>query len=323
MDEVEDGAPLDILEPFEATKRERRGIGVHDGVVAVDDDRVRAQLDQTTVALLAVGGLAHCPQRHANKDEQQGAAAHGEDDPAQRHAYEEVVEHRHQDQVDEQEQGDDDADQQAGALQRKVQPRKHGLWRIGRAGLLLQWHLACHPELARDLSRSSPRFLAPLGMTKGSDECRLLVLAIDAAEHVAHLAQGGVRAHAVHDRGHHVVASGLRSCLHTPQRLGNARMVALAAHPLEPPQMPLRALGRDRMNRDLDFILVALGEIVDPDQDALLRIHFLLVAVRRIGVLSLREAFFNSLEHAAHLVDAREVVEAAALHAVGHGLDGV
>ena len=123
MDEVEDGAPLDILEPFEATKRERRGIGVHDGVVAVDDDRVRAQLDQTTVALLAVGGLAHCPQRHANKDEQQGAAAHGEDDPAQRHAYEEVVEHRHQDQVDEQEQGDDDADQQAGALQRKVQPR--------------------------------------------------------------------------------------------------------------------------------------------------------------------------------------------------------
>jgi hypothetical protein len=100
-------------------------------------------------------------------------------------------------------------------------------------------------------------------------------------------------------------------------------VVALAAHAPQTVKMALFALTRDRVDRNHDRLFVALHEVVDANQDALAGVDLLLVAIRRVGYLALREAVFDRTEHATHSVDLGEILEATVFHLIGERFDNV
>ena len=70
------------------------------------------------------------------------------------------------------------------------------------------------------------------------------------------------------------------------------------------------------MDRNLDRLFVALGEVVYPNQDALVGVDLLLVAVCRIRDFALRKTTLDGVQHATHLINARKIIEAAALESI-------
>ena len=96
------------------------------------------------------------------------------------------------------------------------------------------------------------------------------------------------------------------------ERRGHGLSVARAAKFLD--GLLLLTLDRVIDVEDLERLLLGVGEVVDADDDLLLRVHGALVGVGRVHDLALREPGLDRLDHAPQGVDAAEVVEAPALH---------
>src|SRR5262245_26711951 len=151
---------------------------------------------------------------------------------------------------------------------------------------------------------------------------RFVVLAEHHRHGFAHLALGRVGAGAVDEVRHQVLRLIAR-------RLGKRRkpsaheiVVTRLAQLLDRSHLVLLHPRIDVEDGDLD-LFVALDVVVDADDDALLLLELLLVAVARAVNLTLEVALLDALDHAAAGVDLAEVVLGLALEPVGERLDVV
>src|SRR3954454_18261909 len=155
----------------------------------------------------------------------------------------------------------------------------------------------------------------------GLEHRRLAVVAPHVLKRHDDLALGAVRARRVEQVRHEVLALA-------GGRLAQARELALDAGAVAPrpdrrDALDLLALERgvDPQRRDLPVVLVAVG--VDADHPAPAGVDLGLELEARVGDLPLGEVLLDRFDHAAELVDAREVPVRLLLELVGQRLDEV
>src|SRR3954447_799021 len=154
-----------------------------------------------------------------------------------------------------------------------------------------------------------------------SEDRRLAVVAPHILQRRDDLALRAVRARRVEQVRHEVLAITRRG-LAQPRKLAlDARAVAPRPHPLH--AVDLLALERwvDPQRRDLPVVLVAVG--VHAHHPAPAGVDLGLQLEARVGDLALREVLLDRVDHAAELVDAREVRVGLPLELVGERLHEV
>src|SRR5919201_3221286 len=135
-----------------------------------------------------------------------------------------------------------------------------------------------------------------------------------------HLAFRGVGLHALEQPGHQVFATAGR-CLQIFQPVAHAGPVAPAPQRVELGALRLLNLTPDA--QDGWPRIVALGEGVDPDDDALIGFQLALELESRVGDLALEEPLIDAGQHASLFGDPVEVAARAALDLVGQRFEEV
>src|SRR6185437_2880638 len=133
---------------------------------------------------------------------------------------------------------------------------------------------------------------------------RLRIRAEDSPERVANLAQRGVRPHRIQKIRHRILRA-FAGAFQSVQALLHSAVVPPPAERRELLALMLAAGLVDLQK--FDRLIVAL-EAVHPHDHPLPSLHFLLIPVARRRDLRLRKTLFNRRNHAAHLVDAPDVV---------------
>lgn len=145
-----------------------------------------------------------------------------------------------------------------------------------------------------------------------------LVNAKDRFHHGHYLAKGCIGAHRVQQERHGVFGAGAGEA-QLVERLAHGGVVALFAQLLEAGDLAPLAFGVHF--EDWHVVAGLVGEGVDAHDQALVGVHFALVAIGGFGDLALEEAALDGRQHAAHLVDLAEVGQRLLLHAIGLRLD--
>src|SRR6185503_2328273 len=153
----------------------------------------------------------------------------------------------------------------------------------------------------------------------GSDYRRFDVFPPDLAQAVAHLPDGRIRTGRVQQKRHRIRAAA-GSGLERRQRPADLGGIAPCAQLLEPGQLTLACRLIDVKRTDA---FPRLDEVIDADDDLLLRLDGLLRAVRAVGDLTLRVAPLDSLHHPAHRVDRFEIGQRLFLELRGQRLEEI
>src|SRR5947209_8076896 len=167
-----------------------------------------------------------------------------------------------------------------------------------------------------------PRRRGPLtSTTPSAQSCALGVVRAElVAQRVADLADRAASPQRLAHR-HEQVAVTARRLPNRGQRAFRTVRIALRPHASGPLELTL--LGGRIEAMQLDLLLVALREAVDPDDHALAGLDLLLPAERRLLDLVLHESLLDRGDRAAQLVDALDQLPRLRLQLIGQRLDEV
>ena len=185
---------------------------------------------------------------------------------------------------------------------------------VGRRNASVSWrtergHATRIPNTTAALT-AAVSFLAPWALDPG----RFLIGPEYVSHHADDLPQGGVGSYGVHEMRHRVLRA-LAGDAQPIQSLPDGPGVAGAAQRLQACVLPFQAGGIHLEQRDGVGFAVVVG--VDPDDGALAPIDFTLVAVGRVGDLTLEESGADRWDDAPQLLDPPEVFPGPLFHGVG------
>src|ERR1039458_269908 len=145
----------------------------------------------------------------------------------------------------------------------------------------------------------------------------LPIRAEDAAQGVADFSQGGVGADGIEEQGHSVFGS-LGGALQSVEGFPHLGVIAARAEPSEFGLLSTAGGLIDLQQFD-GLGIASWGALkpVDADYGALAAFDFALVAVAGVGDFGLREAGLDGGDHAAHVIDAADVIVSG-----GFGIEG-